>query len=151
MDLLRKMLAPDPDNRITAIECLQHPSFNQVLSRSPLVIKKIFDPDALVQHTLITEEFPNQPQPPEAGEEEEGGLRQHLRIEGLDLMAHGREIILGAAGQIKHVDQHPRALQMAQEANPEAVPQMRSFDQAGNIGNGEGVFEAHLNMAEIRR
>ena len=63
MDLLRRMLAPSPALRLSAAESLAHPTFNQMLSKSPLIVKKLFDAQALVQHTMITEEFAHQPRP----------------------------------------------------------------------------------------
>lgn len=59
MDLLRRMLAKDPNTRISAREALNHPAFETVLSKSPLIIRKAFDPNELINLQNITKEFFN--------------------------------------------------------------------------------------------
>jgi len=56
MDLLQKMLERDPEKRISSYNALDHPAFGAVLSKSPLIIRKTFDPKDLVKHQHITKE-----------------------------------------------------------------------------------------------
>lgn len=56
MDLLQRMLQKRPEQRLSSEEALKHPAFSAVLSSSPLVVKNLFDPNDLIQHTLLTEE-----------------------------------------------------------------------------------------------
>lgn len=63
MALLRGMLEKDPKNRLSAKECLSHPAFNSVLSKSPLVMRHLFNSDALLLHAKMVEQLPNQQEP----------------------------------------------------------------------------------------
>ena len=53
------MLVKDPKTRISAKEALNHPAFETVLSKSPLIIRKAFDPNELINLQNITKEFFN--------------------------------------------------------------------------------------------
>lgn len=53
-DLLRKMLACDPEDRITAHEALGHVCFEKMLSFSPLVQRTFFDAQELIEVEEIT-------------------------------------------------------------------------------------------------
>ena len=50
------MLQKHPKNRLTSEEALKHPAFSSVLSKSPLVVKNLFDPNEIIEHALMTEE-----------------------------------------------------------------------------------------------
>ena len=59
MDLLQRMLAKDPSQRLSSEEALRHPAFETLLSKSPLIIRKTFDPNELLNHQSITREYCN--------------------------------------------------------------------------------------------
>lgn len=63
MDLLKAMLEKDPKDRISAKEALAHDAFASVLSKSPLISKHFFNPDALIMHSKMVEQFTNQQKP----------------------------------------------------------------------------------------
>lgn len=48
MDLLKRMLERDPEKRISSAEALGHAAFQKMLSKSPLIVKKAFNADALI-------------------------------------------------------------------------------------------------------
>jgi hypothetical protein len=50
------MLAKDPKDRISSQEALAHPAFETVLSKSPLIIRKAFNPNELINLQNITKE-----------------------------------------------------------------------------------------------
>ena len=54
MDLLRKMLARNPEQRISSADALNHPAFTVVLSQVPPSIRSVFDNKELVQFTNLT-------------------------------------------------------------------------------------------------
>lgn len=56
MDLLQKMLAKEPNQRLSSAEALAHPAFETLLSKSPLIMRKAFDPNDLLNHQSITRE-----------------------------------------------------------------------------------------------
>jgi len=57
MDLLKLMLEKEPDKRISSGNALDHPAFHSVLSKSPLIMKNMFNADALIKHQKLVEEF----------------------------------------------------------------------------------------------
>lgn len=57
MDLIRKMLARNPEQRISSADALNHPAFTIVLSQSPLSIRSVFDNKELVQFTNLTGQY----------------------------------------------------------------------------------------------
>ncbi len=59
MDLLRRMLAPNPDNRISAKDALQHICFRRYLSSSPLIWRTYFNAKDLLQNEEITKNEKN--------------------------------------------------------------------------------------------
>ena len=56
MDLLQRMLEKDPDERLSSEEALAHPAFETLMSKSPLIIRKAFNPNELLNHQTITRE-----------------------------------------------------------------------------------------------
>ena len=56
MDLLQRMLAKEPQLRLSSTDALRHPAFETLLSKSPLIIRKTFDPNDLLNHQSITKE-----------------------------------------------------------------------------------------------
>ena len=60
MDLLKLMLEKDPEKRVSSANALNHPAFHSVLSKSPLVMKNMFNADALIKHQKLVEELFNQ-------------------------------------------------------------------------------------------
>lgn len=56
MDLLQKMLKKYPGERLSSREALNHPAFDSVLSKSPLIVRKMFDPNELIKFKEMTEE-----------------------------------------------------------------------------------------------
>ena len=48
-----------------------------------------------------------------------------------------------AGGDVDQMQQQARALDVAQELDPEAVAEMRAFDQAGNVGHDERPVLVH--------
>ena len=56
-NLLMKMLEFDPKKRLSSISALCHPVFNSQMSKSPLVVKKIFNSEQLIRVTSLMEEF----------------------------------------------------------------------------------------------
>lgn len=56
MDLLKRMLERDPENRVSSKDALSHPAFHSVLSKSPLISKNFFNAESLIQHGKLTEE-----------------------------------------------------------------------------------------------
>ena len=57
MDLLKRMLERDADNRVSSKDALNHPAFHAVLSKSPLISKNFFNAESLIQHAKLTEEW----------------------------------------------------------------------------------------------
>lgn len=57
MDLLQRMLKKHPADRLTSKEALNHPAFDSVLSKSPLIVRKMFDPNELIKFKEMTEEW----------------------------------------------------------------------------------------------
>ena len=57
MDLLQRMLAKDPNLRLSSAEALRHPAFETLMSKSPLIVRKAFDPNELLNHQSITREL----------------------------------------------------------------------------------------------
>lgn len=57
MDLLHQMLQKHPKNRPTSESALRHPAFSSVMSKSPLVVKNLFDPNEIIEYTLLTDEW----------------------------------------------------------------------------------------------
>lgn len=55
MSLLTAMLEKEPDKRISAREAIDHSAFTSVLSKSPLIPRHLFDPDALIKHAKLVE------------------------------------------------------------------------------------------------
>lgn len=51
------MLTKDPKIRLSSAEALRHPAFETLLSKSPLIIRKAFDPNDLLNHQSITREL----------------------------------------------------------------------------------------------
>ena len=84
-------------------------------------------------------------------ERDQGRTLGHRGVESLDFTAHRREIVFRICGDVKHIDQNAGALQMAQEADPEAEALMSAFDQSGNIGDAEAVFLGDLHAPQVRR
>jgi len=56
MDLLQRMLEKNPEERLSSEEALNHPAFETLLSKSPLIIRKAFNPNELLNHQSITRE-----------------------------------------------------------------------------------------------
>ncbi len=59
-----------------------------------------------------------------------------------------------AAGRRRHVDEvheHFRALEMAQEPVPEAVPGVRALDQSRHVGDDERAIARQADDAEVGR
>ncbi len=56
MDLLQRMLNKNPSERLSSKEALNHPAFESVLSKSPLIVRKMFDPNELIKFKEMTEE-----------------------------------------------------------------------------------------------
>lgn len=77
MDLLKAMLEKDPRDRISAKDALSHPAFNSVMSKSPLIMRQLFNSDALLRHTKLVEQWANQQEP--QGRREGGGRHQDPR------------------------------------------------------------------------
>ena len=69
----------------------------------------------------------------------------------LQFAAHGEEIAFGIGGQVKHVNQHSRAREMAQKADAQAVAEMSTLDKARDIGDAEPGAVGKLDAAEIGR
>lgn len=59
MDLLKCMLEKDPHQRISSEAALSHPAFEILMSKSPLIMRKAFDPNDLLNHKSITRELAN--------------------------------------------------------------------------------------------
>lgn len=57
MNLLQQMLKIDPKDRISSKDALNHPAFDIVLSKSPLIVRKLFNPDELLKFKRMTEEY----------------------------------------------------------------------------------------------
>ena len=53
LDLLKKMLLKDKNERISSKEALLHPAFKKVLSKSPLIIRKYFDAQDIIKNKKI--------------------------------------------------------------------------------------------------
>jgi len=47
----------DPAQRLSSSEALAHPAFETLLSKSPLIMRKAFDPNDLLNHQSITREY----------------------------------------------------------------------------------------------
>ena len=56
MELLQAMLEKDPTERISSEDALNHPAFETLMSKSPLIIRKAFNPNELLNHQSITRE-----------------------------------------------------------------------------------------------
>ena len=50
------MLEKDPEERITSEGALAHTAFETLMSQSPLIIRKAFNPNELLNHQSITRE-----------------------------------------------------------------------------------------------
>ena len=57
MDLLKRMLTKEPSERLSSADALRHPAFETLMSKSPLIIRKAFDPNDLLNHQSITKEY----------------------------------------------------------------------------------------------
>ena len=55
MDLLKLMLERNPDKRISSNDALLHPAFESVLSKSPLIMRSLFNNEALIRHAKLVE------------------------------------------------------------------------------------------------
>ena len=55
MDLLKLMLERNPDKRISSSDALLHPAFESVLSKSPLIMRSLFNNEALLRHAKLVE------------------------------------------------------------------------------------------------
>ena len=91
------------------------------------------------------------------GGDEDGGLCGESRIEVLELVRDDLVVVdgigaVGSVGDIDEVDDDAGALDVFEELDAEAVAEMRPFDEAGKVGDGErfGVGEfSDLDYAEI--
>lgn len=50
IDLIKKMLEKDPNKRISSKQALNHKSLNNMLSKSPLIMKPFFNANNLLNH-----------------------------------------------------------------------------------------------------
>lgn len=53
------MLKINPKDRISSKNALNHPAFDIILSKSPLIVRKLFNPDELLKFKRMTEELVN--------------------------------------------------------------------------------------------
>src|ERR1700722_15099966 len=91
------------------------------------------------------------------GGDEDGGLGREARVEAVQLGGDDLEVFDGigpvrGVGDVDQMDDDAGALDVTEELDAEACAEMRAFDEAGEIGYGEGfgvwVF-ADLDDAEV--
>ena len=97
------------------------------------------------------------------GGDKDGGPFRELGIEAGELLSNDLEILHGigagitfgclrSVGDIDQMDDNTSTLNVFQELNAETGAEMGTFDEAGEIGDGEGLFMgplSHLDDAEI--
>ena len=97
------------------------------------------------------------------GGDEDGGLRGEGGVEGFELGGDDLEVFdgvgtggafdgVGGVGDVDEVDEDAGALDVAEELDAEAGAEVGAFDEAGHVGDGEGLLVgrvADLNDAEV--